>query len=95
MEIKGVTDKIILRIIKDSMTKGGIHIPDAVKLNPQTTGKVMSKGCETGDEIKVGDIVICHNHAGMDIVIDGEIMKVVIESEVYAILTEYDLKKEE
>ncbi len=87
--INAVTDKIVVRIVEqENITKGGIVIPDTAVKEPQLTCVVVSRGRDVTGEITVGDTVLCHRSAGMDIMVDGEIYKVLADGEVFATVSE-------
>ncbi len=85
---KAVYDKIIVKDLpQDDITKGGIVMPETAVKSPQSNCEVLSIGDEVCfEDLKVGDTILCHPNAGMAIMVDGEIMKVVKFEEVYAIL---------
>lgn len=83
--ISGVKDKIVAKIIpEDNITDGGIVLPQGSKQLPQLTCLVTSVGKDVSEEIKVGATIYCHRNGGMDILVDGEIYKVLKDDEVYA-----------
>ena len=84
--IQGVKDKIVCSIIQqEKKTLGGLIIPETVNRDPQITCEIIS----VGDEVKglsPGDIVFCHQRAGMDMMIQEKIYKVLKYDEVYAVI---------
>jgi len=84
--IQAVKDKLVIEMIKPSeVTEGGIVIPDtAQQKEPQLRGKVISVGNEVTEEIKPGQTIFCHERAGMDIMVNNVIYKVLADGEVYA-----------
>ncbi len=85
IHIQGVRNKLVVKIVEqEKMTKGGILIPGTVVKDPQLTCWVVSMGEEVTKEIFIGGTIFCHPHAGMDIMVDGEIYKVLKDDEVYA-----------
>lgn len=87
VELFGVNDKLVVVVIKEEKkTEGGIVVPDSVANEPQSRCSVLSKGKDVSPEIEVGNTILCHPHAGMDIMLDGKIFKVLKNEEVYAVL---------
>jgi len=83
--IQAVEDKIVVELLKEeNKTKGGLHIPDSAgEQAPQKYGKVLSMGEDVTKEIKIGDTVSFHQRAGMDVLHEGQILKVIKSDEVY------------
>jgi len=84
--IKAIKDKVVAVMMTREKTRSGIIIPDIVQ-EPQAFSQVISVGDEV-TVIKEGDIVVTHIRAGMDVVIDKEIIKVLKEEEIYGILND-------
>lgn len=79
---------VVVPFKKEDKTAGGIIVPDTAKNEPQITCKVISTGEDVTDEIKVDDIIFCHERAGMDIMTGGVIYKVIKSDEVYCTVKE-------
>ncbi len=83
-----VMDKIIVKVLVEQteVTSGGIIVPEVAKdqLKPQGYGEVLSTGNDVR-EISTGDIIMFNKHAGMDIIIDRSVCKVLKYEEVYGI----------
>ena len=77
--------------MRRAQTQGGIVIPGNVA-DPQAYGKVMSVG-EDVPNIKEGDILVMHLNAGMDMVMEKNLMRTLKYDEVYGILTDKDFEK--
>ena len=76
-QVLAVKDKLAVTIIKqENITDAGILLPENVITEPQLTCQVVSKGLDSTNEISVGDYIYCHRSAGMDIIVDGIIMKI-------------------
>ena len=86
--IQATKDKLIAKIVKqDDKTSGGIIIPDSAVNEPQLYAGVVSIGNDV-KEIDVGDTILCHRSGGMDIMMEGQIYKVLKDDEVYGVLKE-------
>ena len=87
MNVQGVNDKIVVEILKEEkITSGGIVVPEIAKKEPQLTCRVLSVGKDVSEEIKVENLIFCHERSGMDIMVDGKIMKILKDEEVYAVI---------
>ena len=88
--IKAVSDKIIVEFLKREITKGGIIVPERAIIDPQAYGKVLSVGEEVKG-IKEGDFLVFHPQAGMDMLFDKKIYKVLKYEELYGIIEDKEL----
>lgn len=83
--VQGVKDKIVAEIVQeDRVTDGGIVVPDTVNQLPHLTCLVVSVGNDVTTEVKKGVTIYCHRNAGMDILVNGKVMKILKDDEVYA-----------
>ena len=94
MKIRPLADKVLVeRLEAESVTSGGIVLPESAKEKPQR-GKVVSvgKGKQLDDGsrgkmgVKKGDEVLFTSYAGTDIKIDGKEYLIMDESSIMAIV---------
>jgi co-chaperonin GroES (HSP10) len=85
MLIKAISDKVIVKELARSQTKGGIVIPTTSKAEPQGYGKVLSVG-EDVSTINPDDVIMFHPNGGMAVVIDDYVCRVLMYKEVYCIM---------
>ena len=93
MNLKPLGDRLIVKAIEeDETTASGIVLPDTAKEKPQK-GTVLAVGEGKWDEdgekripldVAEGDEVLYSKYGGTDIVIDGEDLLVMRESDVLA-----------
>ena len=87
-------DRVLLEIIEeDSISKGGLYIPEQAKDKPQR-GRVIAKG--KGKYLKdnslqpidceLGDVVLYHKYAGADIELNGTKHLILEESDILGVL---------
>ena len=86
--INAIKDKVVVQLLTREKTKSGLIIPDSVQ-EPQAFCKVITVGSDV-QYITEDDIIVCHMRAGMDVLIDKDLIKVLKEDEVYGILTDQD-----
>jgi chaperonin GroES len=81
---------IIVKLLEEKKSEGGIIIPEGVKRVPQVYGQVLSTGPDVPDSIKEGDVIVFHQQGGQAIVMNKQIWAVVKYDEVYGVLEEYE-----
>ena len=96
MKLKPLGDRLIVRAIEDEeTTASGLVLPDTAKEKPQK-GKVIAVGDgkfdEDGDkriplDVSEGDTVLYSKYGGTEIVVEGEDLLVLRESDVLAKVT--------
>ena len=89
MTLKTVLNKIIVEPVEaETVTKGGIIIPDTAKEKPQK-GTVIATGKGKTDEpmeVKAGDIILFGKYSGTEVHIDDKKYLVMNQSDILAIL---------
>jgi chaperonin GroES len=95
MNLKPLGDRLIVQVVEEEeTTASGIVLPDTAKEKPQR-GRVVAVGDgkldEDGDRIPVdvdeGDEVLYSKYGGTEIVVEGEDLLVLRESDVLAKVT--------
>ena len=101
MKFRPLHDRIVVRrIAAEEKTAGGIIIPDTVKEKP-SQGEVIAVGPGGRDEagklipidIRVGDRALFGKWSGTEVVIDGEDLLIMKESDVFGVVEEGVAKK--
>jgi chaperonin GroES len=101
MKFRPLHDRVVVRRIEeDERSKGGIIIPDTAKEKPQQ-GEVVAVGPGARDErgvvqpldVKAGDRVLFGKWSGSEVVIDGEELLVMKESDILGLLEGAAAKK--
>jgi chaperonin GroES len=93
MKIRPLQDRIVIKRLEgESVTKGGIIIPDSAKEKPIEgrvvavgNGKVLKDGTVRPVDLKVGDIVLFGKYSGNEVKLDGEDHVLLRESEIFAV----------
>ena len=94
MNLKPLRDRIVVkRVEEETVTKGGIIIPDNAKEKP-SEGTVMAVGpgrwMDSGNQgvmtVKIGDRVLFGKYTGMEVAINGEALIVMTEDDVLGVL---------
>ena len=94
MKFRPLHDRVVVqRIDAEEKTKGGIIIPDTAKEKPQE-GKILAVGPGGRDEagklipidIKAGDKVLFGKWSGTEVVLDGEDLLIMKESDIMGVI---------
>jgi chaperonin GroES len=89
LKVKPLADRVLVKpATAESITKSGIIIPDTAK-EKQQRGTITAIGDGKKDEpltVKVGDNILFGKFAGTEINIDGEILLIMKESDIFAII---------
>ena len=92
MNLKPLGDRLIVKAVEeDEVTASGIVLPDTAKEKPQR-GEVIAVGDGAFDDsgnrkpvdVKEGETVLYSKYGGTEIVVDGEDLLVLRESDVLA-----------
>ena len=94
MKIRPLADKVLIkRVEAESVTKGGIVLPDTAKEKPRRgevisigDGKLLEDGKRSEFQVKPGDMVLFAAYGGTEIKVDGEELMIMDESDIMAIL---------
>ena len=93
MKFRPLRDRVVIRRIEnESVTKGGILIPDTAREKPQQ-GEVVAVGPGARDDsgklipsdLKAGDRVLFGKWSGTEIKIDGQELLIMQESDVMGV----------
>ena len=94
MKIRPLADKVLVqRVEAETVTKGGIVLPDSAKEKPQKgkivsvgEGKVLDDGTVKKMQVKKGDTVLFTSYAGTEVKIDGKEYLIMDESGIMAVI---------
>src|SRR5258705_6897807 len=94
MKIRPLQDRIVVKRLEgESVTKGGIIIPDTAKEKPIQgrviavgNGKVLKDGKVRPLDVKVGDLILFGKYSGNEVKLDGEDHVLIREDDVLAVL---------
>ncbi|MCK1542176.1 co-chaperone GroES [Bradyrhizobium sp. 179] len=101
MKFRPLHDRVVVkRIDAEAKSKGGIIIPDNAKEKP-SQGEIMAVGAGGRDEagklipidIKVGDRVLFGKWSGTEVVLNGEDLMIMKESDIMGVLEVSESKK--
>jgi chaperonin GroES len=101
MAFRPLHDRVVVRRIEaEEKTPGGIIIPDTAKEKPQE-GEVIAVGPGTRDEsgklvvldVKAGDRVLFGKWSGSEVLIDGQDLLIMKESDIMGVIEKTTSKK--
>ena len=94
MKLKPLADRVVVKPSPaEEKTKGGIIVPDTAKEKPVWgeviavgPGRVSDDGKAIPMEVKVGDKVLYGKYSGTEVMVDGNEMLIMRESDIFAIM---------
>lgn len=94
MSIRPLQDRVIvMRLKEETMTKGGIVIPDTAKEKPVEgkivavgNGKVLENGTVRKLDVKAGDTILFGKYSGTEVKIDGEDRLILREDDILGVI---------
>ncbi len=94
MNIRPLADKIVVkRLDAESVTAGGIVLPDSAQEKPQRgkvvsigDGKLLDDGSRSSMQVKKGDEILFSSYAGTEVKFDGKEYMIMSESDVIAVI---------
>jgi chaperonin GroES len=101
MSFRPLHDRVVVRRIEaEERTKGGIIIPDTAKEKPQE-GEVIAVGPGARDEngkvvpldVKKGDRVLFGKWSGTEVIIDGQELMIMKESDILGVVESTTARK--
>ncbi|MFO0759177.1 MAG: co-chaperone GroES [Byssovorax sp.] len=101
MKIRPLQDRIVIKRLEgETVTKGGLIIPDTAKEKPIQgrvvavgNGKVLKDGKVAPLDVKVGDVVLFGKYSGTEIKLDGVEHVLLREDDVLAVMNDGEAAK--
>jgi chaperonin GroES len=92
IKLRPLDDRVVVEPLEaESMTAGGIVLPDAAQEKPQRgkviatgPGKLLDSGSRGELSVKIGDEVIYGKYGGSEVEVNGEEYKILRESDILA-----------
>ena len=92
--LKPLGDRIVVKPLEaESMSAGGIVLPDTAKERPQQAeviavgpGKTLDNGTIVAIEVKVGDKVVYSKYGGTEIKVSGEEVTILRQDDILGIV---------
>ena len=92
MKIKPLADRVVIKLVEEETTQGGLILSGSAKEKPQVAeviavgpgGNVDGKEVEM--IVKVGDKVLTSKYSGTEVKVDGEECTIVRQSDILAVV---------
>jgi chaperonin GroES len=94
VKISPLSDRVVVKASEDTeQMRGGLYIPDTAKEKPQQ-GEIVAAGPGKYEDgklvpmtVKVGDKVLYGKYSGTEITLDGDVVLILRESDVLAVVS--------
>jgi chaperonin GroES len=94
VKISPLSDRVVVKSTEETeQMRGGLYIPDTAKEKPQQ-GEIVAAGPGKYEDgklvpmtVKVGDKVLYGKYSGTEITLDGDIVLILRESDVLAVVS--------
>ncbi|MEX0712605.1 MAG: co-chaperone GroES [Pirellulales bacterium] len=84
---------VVKRLSAEDKTAGGIFLPDNAREKPRQgrvlsvgDGRLLADGGRAAPQVNEGDRILFSTYAGSEVLVDGEELLIISESEILAIL---------
>lgn len=93
MTLRPLGDKVVVKPSEaDEKSAGGIYLPDSAKSKPQEgtvvavgQGRILDSGSRNVLNVSVGDLVIYSKYGGTEFKLDGDMVMILDEDQIYAV----------
>ena len=92
-KIRPLGDRVVVKIVKEEKTAGGLVLPDTAQEKPQTgevlavgPGKLNDNGSRQAVDVQVGDKVLFAKYSGTEVKLDGEDYLIMREDDILAVV---------
>lgn len=92
-QIRPLGDRVVVKVIKQEKTAGGIVLPETAQEKPQLgeviaagPGRLDDKGARLPMDVKKGDRILFAKYAGTEVKLDGEDYLLLSEKDVLGIV---------
>ncbi|HEY9856876.1 MAG TPA: co-chaperone GroES [Stenomitos sp.] len=92
-QIRPLGDRLVVKVVKEEKTSGGIFLPDTAQEKPQMgeviavgPGRMLDSGERAQMEVAKGNKVLFAKYAGTEVKLDGENYLLIAEKDVLGII---------
>lgn len=92
-KIRPLGDRVVVKVVKEEKTAGGLVLPDTAQEKPQTgevlsvgPGKVLDNGSRLAVDVNVGDKVLFAKYSGTEVKLDGETYLLIAEKDILGVV---------
>ncbi|MEB3285367.1 MAG: co-chaperone GroES [Candidatus Sericytochromatia bacterium] len=93
-KIRPLGDRVVVKVVKEEKTAGGLVLPDTAQEKPQTgevlavgPGKVLDNGSRQTVDVAVGDKVLFAKYSGTEVKLDGDTYLLIAEKDILGVVS--------
>jgi chaperonin GroES len=93
-KIRPLGDRVVVKIVKEEKSAGGILLPDTAQEKPQTgeviavgPGKTLDNGSKQPVDVAVGEKVLFAKYSGTEVKLDGETYLLLAEKDLLGVVS--------
>lgn len=93
-KIRPLGDRVVVKIVKEEKTAGGLVLPDTAQEKPQTgevlsvgPGKLMDNGTRQAVDVTVGDKILFAKYSGTEVKLEGETYMLLSEKDILGVVS--------
>lgn len=93
-KIRPLGDRVVVKVVKEEKTAGGLVLPDSAQEKPQTgeviavgPGKMLDNGSRQSVDVQVGDKVLFAKYSGTEVKLDGENYLLIAEKDLLGVVS--------
>lgn len=91
--IRPLGDRVVVKVVKQEMTAGGIVLPDTAQEKPQMgeviavgPGRILDNGERSKMDVATGNKILFAKYAGTEVKLDGEEFLIITEKDILGIV---------
>ena len=92
-KIRPLGDRVVVKVVKEEKTAGGLVLPDTAQEKPQTgevlavgPGKVLDNGSRQTVDVAVGDKILFAKYSGTEVKLEGETYLLIAEKDILGVV---------
>lgn len=93
-KIRPLGDRVVVKIVKEEKTAGGLVLPDTAQEKPQTgeivavgPGKMMDNGTRAAMDVKEGEKILFAKYSGTEVKLEGETYLLIAEKDILGVVS--------
>lgn len=93
-KIRPLGDRVVVKIVKEEKTAGGLVLPDTAQEKPQTgevlsvgPGKMLDNGTRQAVDVNVGDKILFAKYSGTEVKLEGETYMLLSEKDILGVVS--------
>ena len=93
-KIRPLGDRVVVKIVKEEKTAGGLVLPDTAQEKPQTgevvavgPGRILDNGSRQAVDVKDGDKVLFAKYSGTEVKLEGETYLLLAEKDILGVVS--------